>query len=410
MTRETAMKKRVLFVDDEAHLRQSLRRMSYLMRDEWEMEFAESGLEALELLTQTAFDVIISDMRMPGMDGAQLLHEVRQRYPQMVRLILSGHSDYAMILRAVGQSHQYLAKPCNIETLLATIARTCALRELLAHEDLRRLVTVMKTLPSPPPLYAEVIEVAQSPDGSLDKIGELIQRDIGMTAKILQLVNSTFFGLRRQVSNPTQAVRLIGLETVKALILSVQIFRGFDHSTLPGMSLDTLWHHSMAVGMCAKSIAQGEACKRAVVESAFVVGLLHDIGKLILAVNLPELYQQTLVLAQTEAIAAWEAERALLHTTHAEIGAYLLGLWGLPDGIVEALAYHHNPRLCPHNAFTPLTAVHVANALLHEMEVVDGESQTEPVDLDYLTQIGLDDRLAVWREHCRIVYQQAEQG
>src|SRR5439155_326502 len=233
--------------------------------------------------------------------------EVRQRYPQMVRLILSGHSDYEMILRAVGQSHQYLAKPCNIETLLTTIARTCALRELLAHEDLRRLVTAMPMLPSPPPLYAEVIEIAQSPDGSLDQIGEIIQRDI---------------------------------------------------------------------------------------------------GKVILAVNLPELYQQTLVLAQTKAIAAWEAERALLNTTHAEVGAYLLGLWGLPDGIVEALAYHHNQRLCPHNAFTPLTAVHVANALIHEMDVVDGGSRTEPIDLDYLVQIGLDDRLAVWRERCRIAYQQ----
>jgi HD-like signal output (HDOD) protein len=94
----------------------------------------------------------------------------------------------------------------------------------------------MQTLPSPPPLYAEVIEVAQSPDGSLDKIGEIIQRDIGMTAKILQLVNSAFFGLRRPISNPVQAVRLIGLQTVKARILAVQIFRGFDHSTLPGMS------------------------------------------------------------------------------------------------------------------------------------------------------------------------------
>jgi putative nucleotidyltransferase with HDIG domain len=404
------MKKRVLFVDDEAPLRQSLRRMSYFMRDEWEMEFAESGREALELLAHEAFDVVISDMRMPGMDGAQLLHEVRQHYPQMVRLILSGHSDYEMILRAVGQSHQYLAKPCDFETLLATIARTCSLRELLAHEDLRRLVTAMKTLPSPPPLYAEVIEVAQSPDGSLDKIGELIQRDKGMTAKILQLVNSAFFGLQRPLSNPVQAVRLLGLETVKALLLAVQIFRGIDHSTLPGMSLDTLWHHSMAVGMCAKSIAQGESCKRAVLESAFVAGVLHDIGKLILAMNLPELYQQTLVLAQTEAMTDWEAERALFNTTHAEVGAYLLGLWGLPDGIVEALAYHHTPHLCPHHAFTPLTAVHVANALIHEMNVVDGGRQREPVDLDYLTQVGLDDRLAVWREHCRIAYQQVEQA
>ena len=402
------MKKRVLFVDDEAHLRQGLRRMSYLLRDEWEMEFAASGVQALEVLAQTTFDVVVSDMRMPGMDGAQLLHEVRQRYPQMVRLILSGHSDYEMILRAVGQSHQYLAKPCEMETVLATITRTCALRELLAQEDLQRLVAAMQTLPSAPTLYAEVVEVAQSPHGSLDQIGEIIQRDMGMTAKILQLVNSAFFGLRREVSNLTQAICLIGLETIKTLILSVQIFRSVDQSMLPGISLDTLWHHSIAVGTCAKSIAQAEACKREVTERAFIAGLLHDIGKLLLAVNLPELYKQTLVLAQTEAIAAWEAEQALLNTTHAEVGAYLLGLWGLPDGIVEALAYHHNPCMCPHQAFTPLTAVHVANALIHEMDGVHGGRQTELVDLDYLTAIGLDDRLAVWRECCRSASLQAK--
>jgi len=405
MTRETAMKKRVLFVDDEAHLRQSWRRMSYLRRDEWEMEFAESGLEALELLAQTAFDVIISDMRMPGMDGAQLLHEVRQRYPQMVRLILSGHSDYEMILRAVGQSHQYLAKPCDIETLLATIARTCALRELLAHEDLRRLVTAMQMLPSPPPLYAEVIEVAQSPDGSLDKIGEIIQRDIGMTAKILQLVNSAFFGLQRPMSNPVQAVRLLGLETVQALILSRQIFGIFDPSKPPGLSLDTLWNHSVSVGAYARSLAQEERCTREVVEHAFTAGLLHDVGKLVLAVHYPELYKQTLTLIQTENITDWQAEQTVFNATHAEVGAYLLGLWGLPDGIVEALAYHHNPcRRRAHHAFTPLTAVHIAHALTHQMDAVDAGRQAEFMDLDYLAQIGLDDRLAVWQERCQIVH------
>jgi CheY-like chemotaxis protein len=218
------MKKRVLFVDDEENLREGLRRMSYLLRGEWEMAFAESGAQALALLSKAPFDVIVSDMRMPGMDGARLLDEVRQRYPQMVRLILSGHSDREMILRAVGPSHQYLAKPCDIETLLATLTRAYALRELLMNEDLRRIITAMQTLPSRPAVYAAVVEAVQSPSVSLEKIGELIQRDIGMTAKILQLVNSAFFGLQRPMSSPVQAVRLLGLETVQALILSGQIF------------------------------------------------------------------------------------------------------------------------------------------------------------------------------------------
>ena len=408
MAEGTYTKKRVLFVDDEANLLQGLRRMSYLMRAEWDMEFAENGTQALALLADAPFDIIVSDMRMPGIDGAQLLNEVRQRYPNIVRIILSGHSDREMILRAAKSSHQYLAKPCDGETLLATIARSCALRELLEHEDLRRLVTAMQTLPSPPTLYAEVVEAAQSPHGSLKQIGEIIHRDMSMTAKILQLVNSGFFGLRQRVTTPLQAVSLLGLEIVQMLILSVQIFRTFDQSKLAGLSLNTLWRHSAAVGGCARSIAQGESYDREMVDHAFIAGLLHDVGKVVLAVNLPELYKQTLVLAQTEKIAAEAAERAIFNTTHAEVGAYLLGLWGLPDCIVEALAYHHNPRTCLHQSFTLLTTVHVANALFHEMDVVDVDSQTAAIDLDYVAQMGLDDRLAFWRERCQIACQPVE--
>jgi putative nucleotidyltransferase with HDIG domain len=393
------MKKRVLFVDDEVNLREGLRRMSYLLRDEWDMAFAESGVQALALLSKAPCDVIVSDMRMPGMDGAQLLDEVRQYYPQMVRIILSGHSDREMILRAVGPSHQYLAKPCDIETLLATLTRAYTLRELLVNEDLRRIITAMQTLPSQPAVYAEVVEAVQSPFASLEKIGELIQRDIGMTAKILQLVNSAFFGLRRPISNPVQAIRLLGLETVQALILSGQIFGIFDPSKVPGLSLDTLWNHSVTVGAYARSLAQEERCTREVIEQACTAGLLHDVGKLVLAVHLPELYKQTLTLIHTENIAAWQAEQMVFKATHAEVGAYLLGLWGLPDGIVEALAYHHNPRhLREHPAFTPLTAVHIADTLTRHMEAGDADSQAESVDLDYLTQIGLGDRLAIWQE------------
>ena len=200
---------------------------------------------------------------------------------------------------------------------------------------------------------------------------------------------------------------MLGLETVQALILSVQIFRTFDpsswlacHSTPSGIIVPRRW-------LCQEHGPGRELC-REVVDHAFVAGLLHDVGKLVLAVNLPELYKQTLVLAQTEKIATGAAERAIFNTTHAEVGAYLLGLWGLPDCIVEALAYHHNPRTCLHQSFTLLTTVHVANALFHEMDVVDVDSQTAAIDLDYVAQMGLDDRLAFWRERCQIACQPVE--
>jgi len=331
--------KKILFVDDEPMVLNGLQRMLRPLRTQWEMTFVESGKKALEVLAATPFDVVVSDMRMPGMDGAQLLTEVKRLYPQIVRLILSGHSDKEMILRSVGPTHQYLAKPCDTETLKNTVARACALRDLLSDEPLKRLVSRMESLPSLPHLYAEIMNELQSPDSSIQKVGEIIAQDVGMTAKILQLVNSAFFGLRRHVSNPSQAASLLGLETVKALVLSSQVFSQFEEKTLTGLRLEALWSHSLAVGALARRICIQQSAPLKVTDDAFLAGLLHDAGKLVLAANVPEHYIQALTLASQRGLHPCDVERGVMGASHAEIGAYLLGLWGLPDPIVEALAY-----------------------------------------------------------------------
>jgi putative nucleotidyltransferase with HDIG domain len=397
------MKKRILFVDDEANVLQGLRRMLYPMRGEWDMTFAEGGSAALEILAQNHFDVVVSDMRMSGIDGAQLLSHVMKKYPQTVRIILSGHSDRDIILGSVGPSHQFLAKPCEAETLKRTVARACALRDLLANEALKRVVTGMQSLPSLPTLYLEVVAQAQAPNGSLEKIGKIVERDMAMTAKVLQLVNSAFFGLRRRVSNPLEAVTLLGIDTIKALVLSAQVFTHFRLEHIPSFSLEALWHHSMAIATCTKRLAESENCARKLLDDMFMAGLLHDVGKLVLAANLPQQYEEALQRMQTERLADWQAEHAVLGTSHAEVGAYLLGLWGLPEAIVEALAFHHTPSACADRSLSPLTLVHVANSLLQAGNR-PGTTEAEAVlDHDYLTEVGLVDRLPVWQEHCDVL-------
>ena len=397
------MKKRILFVDDEANILQGLRRMLHPMRREWDMTFTEDGQAALEILAQDHFDVVVSDMRMPGMDGAQLLNHVMTQYPQTVRIILSGHSDRDIILGSVGSTHQFLAKPCEAEILKTTVARACTLRDFLADETLKRVVSGMQCLPSLPTLYLEVVEEAEAPNGSLEKIGKIIERDMAMTAKVLQLVNSAFFGLRRQVSSPLQAVSLLGIDTIKALILSAQVFGHFHLQHTPSFSLHDLWHHSMAIAACTKRIAQSENCQRPLMNAMFMAGLLHDVGKLVLAANLPQQYEEALQRMQTEGLADWQVEQAVLGTSHAEVGAYLLGLWGLPEPIVEALAFHHSPSACTDRSLSPLTTVHVANGLLHTSGMQDMTAAGAWLDHAYVTQVGLVDRLPIWREHCDVV-------
>lgn len=392
--------RKILFVDDEPKILEGLQRMLRPMRHEWEMIFTESGEKALELLAQQNFDVVVSDMRMPGMSGAQLLAEVRNQHPHVVRIILSGYSDYDLIFKSVGPAHQYLAKPCEADTLKLTVNRACALRDLLGNKSLQRLVSKMQSLPSLPSLYNELLKEMQSPTVTIKKVGEVIARDLGMTVKILQMVNSAFFGLRRQISSSVEAVSLLGLETVMTLVMTIQIFSQFKTADLGGFSLNALYAHSLRVGMIAKQIAQAVGEETLLANDAFTAGLLHDVGHLVLVANVPARYSQFLALVQSKELPFDACERQVFGATHSEVGAYLLGLWGLPNSIVETVAYHHHPSQCLAEGFTALTTVHIANALEHESHGSCGLCYSATLDEDYLTSLGVKERLPIWRELC----------
>jgi HD-like signal output (HDOD) protein len=342
---------------------------------------------------------------MPGMDGIQLLSEVMTQFPQVVRIILSGHSDHELILKSTRPAHQYLSKPCDTETLKTTVKRAFALRDLLSNDSLKSLISRIESLPVLPSVYVRVREELQSQDASIDTIGNIISKDVAMTAKILQLVNSAFFGLPRHVSSPAQACALLGLDIVKGLVLSLGLFSQFDVDKCKGFSLETLWKHCMVTGAAAKALAKEENQERVLIDEAFLAGVLHDIGKLILAASFDKSYTGAVMGAQEKQVTLWEAETEVFGTTHSAVGAYLIGLWGLPDSIVEALAFHHNPGDFPGDRFSPLLAVHSANALIGDAQADNCKWAPSPVDADYLAEIGLADRLPVWKTVCDQVIQ-----
>ena len=392
--------KKILFVDDEANVLQGLRRMLRPMRRDWDMSFSLGAQEALETLSDGSFDVIVSDMRMPGMDGAALLTEVMRQYPRMVRIVLSGQSSQEATMRSVGVAHQFLAKPCDAETLKRTIDQAFALRELLADEPLKQTLSQLKSVPSLPALYDELMEELREPDASTKRVGNIISRDPGMTAKILQMVNSAFFGLPRHVSTPSQAAALLGVETIKTLVLSIDVFSQFGQAKIEGITPESVQRHSADTAIVAKQIAAAEKAPREVTEGALMAGFLHDVGKLILAHNFPDQYREIMTRARENKITIRQAEHDVLGASHAEVGAYLLGLWGLPEPMVEATAFHHNPNASCGTAFSPLTAVHVADVLAREQ--AGNDRAAEELDLDYLNQIGLADRVPVWRTQCKV--------
>jgi HD-like signal output (HDOD) protein len=392
------MKKRILFVDDETMVLQGLQRLLRPMRAEWDMEFVENGESALRALERQPCDVIVSDMRMPGMNGAELLAEVMRRHPTTVRLILSGYADKDLILKCVGSTHQYLSKPCDPEALKATIKRASNLEDSLQNVRLKRLVCQMSRLPSIPSLYMEIVEKASRPNASLEDIGSVVGRDIGMTAQILKLANSAFFGLRRELSSPEMAVAYIGLDTIKSLVLSLHAFSQFKDAASGSFNMEALWSHSLQVAGSAKLIAKSEGAESKLGEEAFTAGLLHDIGKLILAVNLPKEFAEVQHSVQTGGLEFRLAEEDIFGANHADIGGYLIGLWGLPVPVVEAVALHHCPDRAAQSEFSPLTCVHAANVYERERAGRRPEDPSPQMDSAYLNRIGSAPRAAAWRQ------------
>lgn len=355
--------KRILFVDDEPNVLAGIRRMLHTMRREWDLRFAESGADALEELEGDHFDIVVTDMRMPGMSGADLLAMVRERYPHVVRIILSGQSDQEQIIKTIGPAHRYLSKPCSPESLREALSRAATLGQVITSDYLRDLATRTDTLPSIPHLYTQLEELLERPDVSMKDVAGVVSADQAMTAKVLQLVNSAYFGLPRKVGSAEQAINFIGLNVVRALVLSAHVFSQLDVAWSVRVRPDRLWSHSVEVARKAEAIARVEGRPRSEQQEALTAGLLHDVGVLVLAQHLRHGYDELLACAEERGIPVDQAEREVLGATHADVGRFLLDLWGLPEPLVAAVGGHHEPLSSFGDAFSAAASVCAAEAL-----------------------------------------------
>jgi HD-like signal output (HDOD) protein len=393
------MKRRILFVGQDDALCNDFRQRSVAAGTEWVAKFAGSWAETLTLINEFDFHAVVADIQLPDTDGVALLDEIMRRQPQAVRVVLSDMGNPTNTLQCVGRAHRHLLKPCDAGIVNDALNQALALETWLPGAAVQKLMPQMRWVPSPPSIYFKVLQEIRSPNASVETIGELIAQDPAITAKVLQLANSAVFGLQLQVVQPIEAVSYIGLETTTALVLLAHSFSTFEPLKPSVFSVDALWRHSLATGHFARAVALSENCAGELSAQAFAAGLLHDIGKLLFAANMPTKYAEAVDLAQREQRPLWDAETQVIGACHAEVGGALLGIWGLPSPIVEAVALHHAPARRVEKTFSPLTAVHVANILDHEAEPEVGNTNSE-LALDYLNAIGLDDRVEEWRRAC----------
>lgn len=389
----------ILFVDDDSNILSGLKRSLRHLQEEWDMTFCTSGPEAIATLEGKEYEVVVSDMRMPQMNGVELLNTILQRWPGTIRFILSGHADRELILRAVGSTHQYLSKPCPADHLASVVRRALNLKDYLNQPELRRVVTQIDQLPTLPSLYTEILRCLENETAEIADVAEIVSRDIGMTAKILQLVNSAFFGLGRPISHIAEAVSYLGLELIKGLVLTIHCFRQFEGGGTSGKTYQYLWQHSFAVAEAAREIARQSGKDAQLRETAYVGGMLHDTGKLILEARFPRECASVARIVKQRNIPDTEAEKEVLSVTHAELGAYLLGIWGLPMHLVETVAFHHQPSLAhlPGNSADLLVTVHVADVFVHETETHPASLRPR-LDLPFLQETGVLSQVEGWRQ------------
>ncbi|MES1206147.1 MAG: response regulator [Pseudomonadota bacterium] len=383
------MLRRILFVDDEQHVIDGLRNLLRKQRREWDMVFALGGQAALGEMAKTPVDVIVSDMRMPGMDGVTLLKRVKETYPGVARIVLSGHADREAVMAALPVAHQYLSKPCDADTVRVVIERVCKLQSLLTNKSIRTVVGSLDRLPSVPDTYWELTRAVSDPNKGIADIAKIVERDPAMSVKVLQLVNSAYFGLAQQVASVERAVSYLGAELLKGLALTAHVFSAMGACNIEGFSLEEVQQHSLLTAKLARRFLTDR--KRA--DEAFTAALVHDIGRMIVAMAMPDVFGEILREAAEKKVPPHTIEAERLGTTHAEVGAYLQGVWGLPFTIVEAAGFHHTPGMVTDGPCDVLAALHVADALV---DAAPGGGEVA-LDNDFLQRTGFAAQLPRWR-------------
>ncbi len=403
----TMEKKKILFVDDEPNILDGLRRMLRSLRNNFSLHFASGGNEALVAMAEDRFDVVVSDMRMPGMDGAELLKKIQEKYPYAIRIMLTGQADEVSILRTVGVVHQFLAKPCDPEQLKIVLSRSSALQDMLSDGGLKDVISKIGTLPSLPATYSRLQKAIITPGVEIKEIGEIIAEDIAMTAKVMQLVNSSFFGIYSRVDTPARAVTLLGLDTIKVLVLGLELFSQIKVAE-DVFQLDRLWEHSLTVGKLARTIAVGQTDDQDMISDTFLAGTLHDLGKLVLLSCLPDQYRRVTDFTEQRNITMPEAEQEIFGASQSAVGSYLVGLWGFSGPIIEAIGFQNCMEKYPGDVFTPTLAVHVANTLYYRNRPEEIIGKPITVNMLVLERLGLQDKIDDWERICAEMMQPEE--
>jgi putative nucleotidyltransferase with HDIG domain len=391
------MKKNILLVDEDVLVLKALKRSLRQFNDQWTVSHAQFPKEALERLDQSSIDVLITEVRLTTADGELFLRSFLKKHPRAARIILTGYTSGEAIFKYAGLAHQLLAKPWSDQTLIETIQRADLISRMLSNERLKKTLNLIENFPSIPAVYLELSEKLKTGEPSLQEVGEIIIRDPSLIIKLLQIVNSPFYGLPMPVTDPQKAVALLGLDIIKGFVLTSGLFNQYENRKIANFHIDALWQHSLKTANIVRQIAKKEHLGKEISEASFIASLLHDVGKIIIASNFPNEFKEICSRATSEGLPIWHMEQQVLGASHAEIGAYLLGLWGLPLEVIMAVQEHHQPILNGHSGIDQTALVHIANAIEKNAVSLSGDAFVH-LNPEFIAHLHLNESITKWQK------------
>jgi HD-like signal output (HDOD) protein len=390
---EVKRKIRVMFVDDDPMVVRGIARNMSMMGVKMDIAVRTSAAEALASLEKELVDVIITDLYMPGIDGAALLEEVRSRYPTVLRFVLSGEAKPGVMVQAARLSHQYLSKPCETALLHKTIVETVARMGAIKNPEVSKTITHLEGVPSRQASLAEFLRLLSDNSVSLDAIATSLKKDPGLSARLLKVANSPYFGHSGAIESLDDAIGLLGMDMIVSMAATHKLFAVTPPPAASNLQLDALWTHCVYVSSLVRHLGYKLKVSQAVMREAGTAALLHDIGKLVLAHAAPSAFAAAYTRAQAEHMPGWQAEYFIFGNHHAEIGGCLLKLWGLPVSVVEAVSMHHTPHNATEDRVGPVTLLHIADTLAH---AGSDDGAATFLDVAHLKSLNLSGDMNYW--------------
>lgn len=364
---------------------------------QWDTRVVCNGDEVIKLLQGNQCDLVFASMQLDDMKGKELLQKISKKHTSVVRYILADHIDTGVMLDTESLVHQYIVTSIETENLKGLINNSLGLRKLFVDKKLIARISSIDSLPSPPKLYNRIVSKLKGENTSINDVAELIGKDMGISTKLFKMVNSAYFGLNNPVENINNAISVLGLETVKSIVFSAGVFEQFDGGGVGVFSFDKLYASSVKVGAQARLICHMMGFPNSVTDESLMAGMLHNVGKLIMLKEFYKEFEQAVELSNEKSIPLYQAERKIIGTDDAKMGAFLLSLWGMPDSLLKAIAFHCNPSEAPSQQLDTLATVHLAYAFDHNdrnnLRLKDLISEKSAINMEYVKRLGLQDNL-----------------